>query len=688
MSSDLSRRSSRQPLVQADDTLSLTSFPDLTLSAGTASPSLEPLNEPLRDAVAGGQTGVSPPPPPLHEQIVSVSVSAAHDGLNGLLDDAGPSMFDEQENGIADPQNLSTSSTEVLRRVVDHRGAVELVRHLSQLLAERDAHVTALTRLAEEFKVPRARIAETSDRVKQFERRRLSLAGASEDLAPTNRSESSDSAAQTSLPDIGSGTIRNLTRMFGGGAKRKDATIRPTPASMKSAATSMKSTGTASASSSRSNSIVPQPEPVVKKKTERPKSIDVLSVNSGESFGWTSTLINAGAGTIKGISNLATRDRRESRAAREPRGPVEMSTRHDKNQLPPTLLRTESKDPQEMAWNKFVLRLNELREEAGEEAQSGEVLGAARWGHEGSNGKQKLDTLTRLTIGGIPMRLRSPIWMELSNTYAIMRPDGYKHHLGTRENEDPHEIDAILKDVPRTLTSKYDYFAEKGHDRLRKVLVAFVNKNPGLGYTQGLNMIAGYLLLAIPDESDAFWVLCNMVESHFPPDYFSPDTAMSAPIADNVVLRQYVKDLLPKLFDKMALLEIEPEHTVPLSWFLTAFASVLPESVLLRIWDVWLCVPNQKTFLFNIALTLLAAHAKNLMNCEDQGEYWAYMTSKIRISEDPEKVNELIRSAFGLRKRLEQVEMRRGLAVKKVRKHASTEALFTPEAQGEEEVEA
>lgn len=96
------------------------------------------------------------------------------------------------------------------------------------------------------------------------------------------------------------------------------------------------------------------------------------------------------------------------------------------------------------------------------------------------------------------MGLRHPIWMELSNTYAIMQPDAYKHYLSLQENEDPKEIDAILKDVPRTLTSKYDYYAEKGYDRLKKVLIAFVAKYPGLGYTQGLNMIAGYLLLAIP----------------------------------------------------------------------------------------------------------------------------------------------------------------------------------------------
>ena len=119
--------------------------------------------------------------PNLSTDALSQDVEFVNEPLNGLLDRDGPSMFDES-NALdsSDPQALSAAPANVLQNVIDHNGAAELVRRLSTMLAERDAHITALTRLAEEYKVPRSRIAETSSRVKQAERRRLSLAAASE----------------------------------------------------------------------------------------------------------------------------------------------------------------------------------------------------------------------------------------------------------------------------------------------------------------------------------------------------------------------------------------------------------------------------------------------------------------------------------------------------------------------------
>ncbi|KXS97853.1 hypothetical protein AC578_7653 [Pseudocercospora eumusae] len=651
---DLSRRSSRQPLVPADDTTSLTSFPDPADS--TSSPSLQGINEPVVHA----------------DVLVEPQLAPVSEPLNGLLD-TGPSMFDRDDPellAISEPQTLAAGPTHVLQKIVDHRGAVELVRHLSTLLAERDAHVTALTSLAQEYKIPQEKIAETASRAQQAERRRLSLAAAaSEDLAPTNTSESSESAGAPDPVVDAFGTIRALTKLFGGAGKKKES-VRPA-ASIRTA------------SSSRSGSRQPPP---VKARNERPKSIDVLSinsVNSGDSMNWLTSTFGGAAGTIKGLSGNA---RRDSRAAREPRAPVEMSTRHDEAQLPPTLSRQSLSQPaktqHEAAWNKFLLKLKEVREQAGEEAQEGELLGSSRWGTEGSNGREKLAQLSRLVTGGIPMRFRKELWKELSNTQAIIEPDAYERYLNMHENQDPQEIDAILKDVPRTLTSKYDYYAEKGYDRLKRVLIAFVNKYPGLGYTQGLNLIAGYLLLAVPDESDAFWLLCNMVDNYFPKDYFSREADLNAPISDNNVLRQYIKELLPRLAEKLNALDIPPDHTVPLNWFLTAFAAVLPESVLLRVWDVWLCIPDQKAFLFNVALSLLAQHHKQLLACETDGDYWAYTTSQMKVSEEPDKVNELIRQARLIGRKLDGVSLRRSLEIsKRVKKHASTEALYSPDPE-------
>jgi hypothetical protein len=100
-------------------------------------------------------------------------------------------MFDENSAVDAnDPQSLSVAPNGMLKELIDHHGAVELVKRLSTMLAQRDAHITALTRLAEEYKVPKQRIAETSSRAKQSERRRMSLATASEDLGPPSGEES------------------------------------------------------------------------------------------------------------------------------------------------------------------------------------------------------------------------------------------------------------------------------------------------------------------------------------------------------------------------------------------------------------------------------------------------------------------------------------------------------------------
>ena len=110
---------------------------------------------------------------------------SANRPLHALLEGDGPSMFDE--NRLIDAGNplaLSATSPGDLQTIIDYHGAAELIRRLSTALAQRDAHVTALIRLAEEFKIPNQRITDTASRVKQAEERRLSLAAASEDLGP------------------------------------------------------------------------------------------------------------------------------------------------------------------------------------------------------------------------------------------------------------------------------------------------------------------------------------------------------------------------------------------------------------------------------------------------------------------------------------------------------------------------
>lgn len=152
---ELSRQSSRQPLVQADDTTSLTSFPDPSVS------------------------------------VLPEDTQTPNQPLTALLDQNGPSIFDENQNiDASDPQSLSAASSKTLQHVIDHHGAVELVKRLSTALAQRDAHITALRRLAEDYRIPNDLIIAASDRAKQAEHRRLSLAQASETLQVSSGTQS------------------------------------------------------------------------------------------------------------------------------------------------------------------------------------------------------------------------------------------------------------------------------------------------------------------------------------------------------------------------------------------------------------------------------------------------------------------------------------------------------------------
>ena len=598
----LSRQSSRQPLSINDDASSLTSFPDPASAAAN---------------------DVSP---------------AADAPLNSLLDRAGPSIFDERAAENIDlPQTLARAPKHVLETIVSHNGPVPLVRRLATLLAERDAHITALTRLAEEYKVPRERIEETTSRIKQAEQRRLALDEAMEDEIETP--QPSERLAPKSLPvEDAAPSGSKLTRMFGGGTIKGSSTVRRK-----------------SPASSRSTSVAP---PTVRK--QRPDSIDARSVQSNEG-GWAAQLF--------GNPLLRRTNSGESELSREP---VEMFAQHDREDLPPTLQETRE-DPQEAAWNRFLLNISKSRQKNG--IQSTGLVGSLV-------GQPKMKALTHLVVAGIPMHMRQHLWPELSNTESIMEPGAYDAYRANSELVDQSEIDTIVSDVPRTLTQSRNFYTNRGFARLKELLVAFVAKYDNLGYTQGLNSIAGYLLLAIPNNEDAFWVLCNMVENFFPLDYFSRETALTGPLADVIVLRSYVKELMPQLSKHMEDLDIGAQHTVPVRWFFTAFSNVLGEDALMRVWDIWLCLPGQKSFLFNVALALLKENLGGLLACESEGEYWAYLDDKqqCKVDGDAEWVNKLIKSAVEMRKELGKVEERRALETKLLRRKAgSCEALYSPD---------
>ena len=297
----------------------------------------------------------------------------------------------------------------------------------------------------------------------------------------------------------------------------------------------------------------------------------------------------------------------------------------------------------------------------------GEVVGIAGLGNKGKVGRAKWREFRSLVLGGIPVALRAKVWAECSGASA-MRVPGYYDDLVTGaggSDPDPSVVAQIDMDIHRTLTDNVFFRKGPGVAKLRDVLLAYSRRNPEVGYCQGMNLIAASLLLIMPTAEDAFWILTSMVEIILPQHYY--DHGLLASRADQVVLRHYISQVLPKLSAHLDDLGIELE-ALTFQWFLSVFTDCLSAEALYRVWDVVLCLnatstvntsngngtaptPNQasstgqendpnttaakhiasgsgggSTFLFQVALALLKLNEQQLLTtCSTPAALYTYI---------------------------------------------------------------
>ncbi|EAS34888.2 TBC domain-containing protein [Coccidioides immitis RS] len=274
-----------------------------------------------------------------------------------------------------------------------------------------------------------------------------------------------------------------------------------------------------------------------------------------------------------------------------------------------TDLHDSSQRERTVKWNEFMRKVRAERRKEGEAAAAsaaqdrsnisldmpevaiadGEVVGISGLGNKGKVGRAKWREFRTLVLGGIPVAYRAKIWAECSGASA-MRVPGYYEDLvkeSSNHDADPSIIAQIDMDINRTLTDNVFFRKGPGVAKLKEVLLAYSRRNPEVGYCQGMNLIAGSLLLIMPTAEDAFWVLTSIIEKIFPPHYY--DHGLVASRADQQVLRQYVAEILPKLSLHLDDLGIELE-ALTFQWFLSVFTDCLSAEALYRVWDVVLCL--------------------------------------------------------------------------------------------------
>ncbi|ODM20142.1 hypothetical protein SI65_05130 [Aspergillus cristatus] len=369
-------------------------------------------------------------------------------------------------------------------------------------------------------------------------------------------------------------------------------------------------------------------------------------------------------------------------------------------------------------WNEFLRKVRAERKKEGEAAAAaaaaadrplqsidtpeasladGEVIGIAGLGNKGKVGRAKWKEFRSLVLGGIPVSLRAKVWSECSGASA-MRIPGYYEDLVTAaggSDPDPSVVAQIDMDIHRTLTDNVFFRMGPGVGKLRDVLLAYSRRNPEVGYCQGMNLIAASLLLITPTAEDAFWILVSMIEVILPQHYY--DHGLLASRADQVVLRQYITEVLPKLSAHLDDLGIELE-ALTFQWFLSVFTDCLSAEALYRVWDVVLClnastVTNNptsstpendpstnaaktiasgsgggSTFLFQVALALLKLNEQQLLTtCLTPAALYTYINHQ--MTNHAISIDGLIHASEALRNvvRREDVVERRTEALREMR---------------------
>lgn len=141
--------------------------------------------------------------------------------------------------------------------------------------------------------------------------------------------------------------------------------------------------------------------------------------------------------------------------------------------------------------------------------------------------------------------------------------------MDTREHLS--NLQQINIDLGRTYPDE-DYFSEEGRDALQRVLIAYSKYDPGVGYVQGMNFVAGAILWHT-GEPEAFWLLAHLMEDRDLRDNYSPQ--LPGLVKHCQIVQLLLMERLPKLHLLFCQYRIPSELFIT-DWCLTLFGCVLP----------------------------------------------------------------------------------------------------------------
>ncbi|KAM9890475.1 hypothetical protein OXX79_011399 [Metschnikowia pulcherrima] len=278
---------------------------------------------------------------------------------------------------------------------------------------------------------------------------------------------------------------------------------------------------------------------------------------------------------------------------------------------------------------------------------------------------------------GIPPKYRNHMWYELSGAHNIHVPGEYSRLLSLcDESSDPRiesNIEQINLDLHRTLSSNKLFFdiseAKPGPHfyKLRNILYAYIAYNRDVGYSQGMNRIAGNIILGSSDgsrngslrlaEEDVFWIFVGVIEDLLPKYghvlYYDQRALPFIQRDVSITVNHFLPKIMPDLHHHFAKLNVEPAIVV-LGWWLGLFTETAKS---LELWfsllDGLMLANDPCVKLITYSLAVMKFSEQSLMALETADKIYLHFqklkngtSSNIRIS-DFASACELIEAHIG-----------------------------------------
>ncbi|XP_032913896.1 TBC1 domain family member 30 isoform X2 [Catharus ustulatus] len=250
-----------------------------------------------------------------------------------------------------------------------------------------------------------------------------------------------------------------------------------------------------------------------------------------------------------------------------------------------------------------------------------------------------LKAVARLPTG-IPKEWRRKVWLTLADQYlhsiAIDWDKTMRFTFNERSNPDDDSMGIqIVKDLHRTGCSSYcGQEAEQDRVVLKRVLLAYARWNKSVGYCQGFNILAALILEVMEgNEGDALKIMIYLIDKVLPDSYFVNN--LRALSVDMAVFRDLLRMKLPELSQHLDTLQraanresgggYEPPLTnvFTMQWFLTLFATCLPNHTVLKIWDSVFFEGSE--IILRVALAIWAKLGEQIECCETADEFYSTM---------------------------------------------------------------